>query len=71
MEARAAGGQLLSAEVIGIIGRAVAAAASATTLGAALEIGYQAFAATACTVAACEGIGAFQERRKPDFSRTG
>jgi len=71
VEARAADGRPLSAEVIGIIGRAVAAAASATTLGAALEIGYQAFAATACTVAACEGIGAFQERRKPDFSRTG
>ena len=47
------------------------AAAKAPTLAAALEIGYQAFARSACTAAAREGIAAFGERRRPDFSRTG
>jgi enoyl-CoA hydratase/3-hydroxyacyl-CoA dehydrogenase len=71
VEPRAADGQVLSAEVVGLIGTAIARGAAAASLAAALEVGYQAFAATACTAAAREGIGAFQERRKPDFSRTG
>ncbi len=58
-------------EVIGIIEDAVLEAARATTLGAALEIGYQAFGRSACTAAAREGIAAFGERRRPDFSQTG
>jgi enoyl-CoA hydratase/3-hydroxyacyl-CoA dehydrogenase len=63
--------QRFSREVVGIIERAVRAAAAAPTLAAALEIGYQAFARSACTAAAREGITAFGERRKPDFARTG
>jgi len=67
----AAGVQALSREVIGIIEQAVMQAAAVPTLAAALEIGYQAFGRSACTAAAREGIAAFGERRKPDFSRTG
>ena len=67
----AAGVQALSREVIGIIEQAVMQAAAVPTLAAALEIGYQAFGRSACTAAAREGITAFGERRKPDFSRTG
>jgi enoyl-CoA hydratase/3-hydroxyacyl-CoA dehydrogenase len=67
----AAGAQALSREVIGIIEQAIMQAAAVPTLAAALEIGYQAFGRSACTAAAREGITAFGERRKPDFSRTG
>jgi enoyl-CoA hydratase/3-hydroxyacyl-CoA dehydrogenase len=63
--------QALSPEVVGIIEQAVMRAGAAPTLAAALEIGYQAFGQSACTAAAREGITAFGERRKPDFSRTG
>ncbi len=64
-------GQLLSANVIGIIEKAVTAAALAPSLEAALEIGYCAFGETACTAAAKEGIESFQQRRKPDFGKSG
>jgi enoyl-CoA hydratase / 3-hydroxyacyl-CoA dehydrogenase len=67
----AANGKVLSGTVIGIIERAVADAAKAPTLRAALEVGYQAFGAVACTAAAREGITAFGERRAPDFATTG
>jgi enoyl-CoA hydratase/3-hydroxyacyl-CoA dehydrogenase len=67
----AANGQVLSAEVLDIMRRAVNQAARASSLGAALEIGYQAFADSACTAAAKEGISAFAEKRKADFARTG
>ena len=63
--------QALSREVIGIIEQAVRASAAASTLAAALEIGYAAFGRSACTAAAREGIAAFRERRQPDFARTG
>ncbi len=63
--------QSYSREVQAIIEDAVRAAASAPTLAAALEIGYTAFGLSACTAAAREGITAFGERRKPDYSRTG
>jgi len=66
-----ASGQGLSAEVIGIAEHAIRAGAAARTLAEALEIGYAAFGASACTGAAREGISAFQERRRPDFARTG
>jgi enoyl-CoA hydratase/3-hydroxyacyl-CoA dehydrogenase len=69
--ATAAPAATLSREVTGIIEEAVRAAAAAPTLAAALEIGYAAFGRSACTAAAREGIAAFGERRKPDFSRTG
>jgi len=70
VEPSAANGQPLSRQVTGILEQAIRDAAAATTLGAALEIGYRAFGASACTAAAREGIAAFQEGRKPDFSRT-
>jgi enoyl-CoA hydratase/3-hydroxyacyl-CoA dehydrogenase len=34
-------------------------------------VGYRAFGKSACTAAAKEGIAAFQERRKPDYAKTG
>jgi len=67
----AANGQVLSANVLRIMSNAVNRAAQADSLGAALEIGYNAFADSACTAAAKEGITAFAEKRKPDFSKTG
>lgn len=70
IESVAAGGQLLSREVLAILERAVVDAAAADTLAEALAIGYRAFGASACTDAAREGIAAFLEGRKPDFART-
>ncbi len=67
----AANGQVLSSKLLAIMSRAVNQAAQANSLNAALEIGYQAFADSACTAAAKEGITAFTEKRKPDFSKTG
>jgi len=65
------GKAVLSKEVIAIIEQAIRDAAAADTLDAALEIGYLAFAASACTAAAKEGVTSFLERRKPDFEQTG
>ena len=70
IEPAAATGQPLSREVLGILEHAVRDAAAAASLDEALEIGYRAFGASGCTAAAREGIVAFQEGRKPDFSRT-
>lgn len=69
--ARAADGRVLSAAVVGLIESAVEQAAAAATLAAALEVGYRAFGAAACTAAAREGIDAFLARRPPDFGATG
>ena len=71
IEAVAANGQKLSVEVTRILERAVVAAAAAPTFNAALEIGYRAFGASACTAAAREGIDAFLQRRAADFTKTG
>ncbi len=65
-----AAGQPLSREVLGILEQAVRDAAAAPTLAQALEIGYRAFGASACTAAAREGIAAFSEGRKADFGKT-
>lgn len=65
------GGQVLSREIIAIMDKAIAEAAAAPSFGAALEIGYRAFGASACAAAAREGIASFLERRAPDFSKTG
>ena len=54
-----------------LIEKAVREAAAAPTLAGALEIGYRAFGAVACTAAAREGISAFLGGRKPDFKVTG
>lgn len=51
--------------------QAIRDAAAAPDLVHALEIGYRAFGASACTAAAKEGVSAFLERRKPDFTKTG
>lgn len=67
----AADGQTLSAEVMRILENTVREAAAAPTLNDALEIGYAAFGVSACTAAVREGISAFQERRAPDFAKTG
>lgn len=70
IEPKTTNDQILSAEVIRIIESAIRGAATAPTLGRALEVGYRAFGASACTAAAHEGIAAFLEKRKPDFSQT-
>jgi enoyl-CoA hydratase/3-hydroxyacyl-CoA dehydrogenase len=67
----AANGQALSAEVIRILQAAIRDAAAASSFNNALEIGYRAFGASACTAAAREGIDAFQARRAADFKKTG
>ena len=71
IEPIAANGQRLSADVIRIMEQAIREAASASSLAAALEVGYRAFGVSGCTAAAREGIGAFQEHRTPDFGKTG
>jgi enoyl-CoA hydratase/3-hydroxyacyl-CoA dehydrogenase len=70
-EPSAPDGMALSPTVIGFIEEAVREAAAAPTLEAALEAGYRAFGKSACTAAAREGIRAFGERRRPDFTATG
>lgn len=67
----AADGRPLSAQVVCTIEAGVREAAAQSTLGAALEAGYRAFGAVACTAAAREGIDAFVQRREPDFGKTG
>lgn len=69
--ATGADGRTLSATVVAMIRDAVRDAAAAPTLNDALEVGYRAFGAVACTAAAREGIGAFLDRRNPDFGVTG
>ena len=64
-------GQPLSRDIIAIMDRAIVEAAAAPSLEAALEVGYRAFGASACTPAAREGIESFLERRAPDFAKTG
>jgi enoyl-CoA hydratase / 3-hydroxyacyl-CoA dehydrogenase len=64
-------GLKLSTEVTRILERAIVDAAAAKTFNAALEIGYCAFGASACTAAAREGIDAFLQRRAADFTKTG
>ena len=67
-ESHSVDGARLSHAVSAIIHRAIVDAAAATSLEAALETGYQAFGASACTAAAREGVGAFMEKRKPEFT---
>ncbi|HLS54851.1 MAG TPA: 3-hydroxyacyl-CoA dehydrogenase NAD-binding domain-containing protein [Zeimonas sp.] len=68
---QSASGATLSRTTVALIEDAIREAAAAPTLSAALEAGYRAFGASACTAAAREGIAAFHERRNPDFARTG
>ncbi len=71
IEPRAASGQVLSGEVLAILDEAIGAAARAPSFGEALEIGYRAFGASACTAAARAGIEAALAGRKADFASTG
>lgn len=64
-------GQVLSRQIVGIIAGAVKAAAAVPSFAEALDVGYDAFGESALTAAAEEGIGAFLERRRPDFEKTG
>ena len=66
-----ASGMPLSPTILSLMEDAIRGAAAAPTLAAALDVGYRAFGRSACTPAAREGISAFAERRRPDFSRTG
>ena len=66
-----ADGAPLSAAVRAIVDEAIVDAAAARSWSDALEVGYAAFGASACTAAAREGISAFAERRAPDFAKTG
>ena len=66
-----AGGRQLSPAIVALIEKAVRDAAAAPTLDEALEVGYRAFGAAACTPAAREGIAAFLAKRSPDFTATG
>ncbi|MDP6930012.1 MAG: 3-hydroxyacyl-CoA dehydrogenase NAD-binding domain-containing protein [Planctomycetota bacterium] len=65
------GSRVYSARVVQIITDAITAGAAAGSLEDALEIGYLAFAESACTEAAKEGVTCFLSRKHPDFTRTG
>jgi enoyl-CoA hydratase/3-hydroxyacyl-CoA dehydrogenase len=71
IDARSSDGRRLSATMVSLIEQAVHEAAAAPTLGQALEVGYRAFGAAACTAAAREGIHAFMEKRDADFATSG
>jgi enoyl-CoA hydratase / 3-hydroxyacyl-CoA dehydrogenase len=58
----------LSKEAVLIIIETIKEAASAESFEKALDIGYQGFGKIACTDAAKEGISAFLQRRKPNFT---
>jgi enoyl-CoA hydratase/3-hydroxyacyl-CoA dehydrogenase len=64
-------GQVLSRQISGLIDDAIRDAGACGSYSQALEIGYRAFGASACTSAAREGIDAFIENRRPDFDKTG
>ncbi len=59
----------LSREAVAVAARTIEKGAAAESLEAALEIGYEGFAEIACTDAAREGISAFLEKRKPQFTK--
>jgi enoyl-CoA hydratase/3-hydroxyacyl-CoA dehydrogenase len=59
----------LSREAVGITKETVEAAAAASSLAQALEIGYQGFGRIACTEAAKEGISAFMQKRPPKYEK--
>ncbi|MFH0727256.1 MAG: enoyl-CoA hydratase-related protein [Pseudomonadota bacterium] len=68
-DAPASGNLALSKEVVNILRKTIEAGAKAKTFSEALEAGYQGAAQAACTDAAKEGIGAFLEKRTPNFER--
>jgi enoyl-CoA hydratase/3-hydroxyacyl-CoA dehydrogenase len=68
-EAPMAGKQPLSREAVSITARTVKDAAAVERFADALEIGYRGFGEIACTDAAKEGITAFLEKRRPEFTK--
>ena len=64
-----AGKQLLSKEAVAITAETIQKGVATEDLAEALEAGYRGFGKIACTDAAKEGISAFLERRKPEFSK--
>ncbi len=64
-----AGNQALSKEAVSIAVQTIKAGAETESLADALEIGYEGFGEIACSDAAKEGISAFLERRKPNFTK--
>jgi enoyl-CoA hydratase/3-hydroxyacyl-CoA dehydrogenase len=63
------GSQALSKEAVSIAVKTIKAGAETENLADALEIGYKGFGEIACSDAAKEGISAFLERRKPNFTK--
>ena len=64
-----AGKQPLSREAVAIIVKTIKEGGAVDTLSGALEVGYAGFGEIACTAAAKEGISAFLEKRKPEFTK--
>lgn len=59
----------LSKEALGIAARVVNEAAAADSLEAALEINYQGSGDISCIDASKEGVNAFLQKRKPEFTK--
>jgi enoyl-CoA hydratase/3-hydroxyacyl-CoA dehydrogenase len=68
-EAPIAGDLPLSKEILGIIGGVINKAAAAKTLTEALEIAYLGAGDVSCAKDCKEGVTAFLEKRKPEFSK--
>jgi len=64
-----AGDLPLSKEILGIIGGIINKAAKAKTLAEALEIAYLGAGDISCAADCKEGVMAFMEKRKPEFSK--
>ena len=61
-------GTPLSGRAVSVILQAIRDGVKQSELGDALEVGYRAFGEVAAGPAAKEGIGAFLQKRKPDFT---
>lgn len=68
-EPKDATGMPLSREALGILAEVVNRGAAAESLGAAMEITYQACGRISCIDAPKEGVFAFLEKRKPVFTK--
>ena len=71
IEPIAANGQRLSADVIRLMEQAIGDAAKAPSSQRGAGRGLQGLRVSACTAAAREGVGAFQQHRTPEFEKTG